>query len=106
MKEGQLLKNIIENQSLPITEICKRSAISRTKLYGLYKEDIIDDYYKRKLKNAGIEITQNVHNVNTLMNTEQIVREMELLKKEFDLLKRETELTLRQIKLTEMSKSK
>jgi len=55
MHEGKTLKKLIFEKELEITQVAKKSGISRPQLYLMFKMQQIPEKYYPKLKKAGID---------------------------------------------------
>lgn len=59
MKEGEALKNLCKTSKYTMQEIADKIGISRAKLYQLFEDDIIEDYYIVKFNAIGLDVHKN-----------------------------------------------
>lgn len=109
-KQGESLKKSIAVSDFTFTAVAERLEISRTQLYNLFKEEVISDYYLKKLKAMGLDINRPSAEAvdKTLLELEMLrenntdLRELNnIYKGQIEILKKENE-TLKQ-KLSKVS---
>lgn len=56
--EGKILESAVKLSDLTAEKIAMKSNMSKTQLYRLFKREVIDDYNKKCLLKAGIDVNE------------------------------------------------
>ena len=59
VKHGDVLKRLIKLDDRSVSAIADELGISRNQLYVFFEKDVLDEYYIRKLKKMGLDVTKD-----------------------------------------------
>ncbi len=76
-KEGEILKVRVKTSIHTISEIAEISGISRAHLYTLFKQEVIEEEWKEKLKKANIFLDNLSFDSKTELKTREYILMLE-----------------------------